>query len=81
MKVVGRQIRHKDLGSGGLASKEAYFLDLFSFHPTFFNYLSYSLPLEGKKINVMLLKNSEDGEIASACNSQGGIPGEDNIHQ
>lgn len=42
MKVVGRQLRHKDLESGGLVSTEAYFLDLFSLHPTFFNYLSYS---------------------------------------
>lgn len=85
MKVVGRQT---DLGSMAWLPKRLIFQTYFLFIPLssiiypILLYVSSFLKcaLGGKNTNVTLLKNSEDGEIASACNSLGRIPGEGNIH-
>lgn len=77
MKVVGRQT---DLGSMAWLPKRLIFQTYFLFIPL--SSIIYPILLYVSSFLKCALggKNSEDGEIASACNSLGRIPGEGNIH-
>ena len=79
MQVVGRQTRYKIWGQVGWLLQKLIFCTYFPFTPLssiIYSILLYVFSLlksalEGKKINDVLLKNSEDGEVASACNREG----------